>query len=38
MDVEYAVRRGVAHGHLNRVGLPEARDSMDRMGQILGEL
>ncbi|PWH06269.1 esterase [Brachybacterium endophyticum] len=38
VDVEYTVRRGVAHGHLNRVGLAEARESMDRMGQIMREL
>lgn len=38
VDVEYAVRRGVAHGHLNRVGLAEARDSMDRIGQLVSEL
>lgn len=34
-DVEHVVRRGVCHGHLNRVGLPEAHDSMDRMGEIV---
>jgi acetyl esterase len=38
VDVEHVVRRGVAHGHLNRVGLLEAKASMDRMGQILREL
>lgn len=38
VDVEYAVRRGVCHGHLNRVGLAEARQSMDRMGQLVREL
>ena len=35
VDVEYVVRRGVCHGHLNRVGLVEARESMDRMGEIV---
>ena len=35
VDVEYVVRRGVCHGHLNRVGLAEARASMDRMGEIV---
>lgn len=38
VDVEFAVRRGVCHGHLNRVGLAEARQSMDRMGQLVREL
>ncbi|MGP5050969.1 alpha/beta hydrolase [Brachybacterium alimentarium] len=35
VEVEYVVRRGVCHGHLNRVGLAEARDSMDRMGDLV---
>ena len=35
VDVDYVVRRGVCHGHLNRVGLAEARESMDRMGEIV---
>ncbi|WP_193103624.1 alpha/beta hydrolase [Brachybacterium sp. FME24] len=38
VEVEFAVRRGVCHGHLNRVGLAEARDSMDRMGQLVRSL
>lgn len=38
VDVEHVVRRGVCHGHLNRVGLAEARTSMDRMGQLVREL
>lgn len=38
VDVEYVVRRGVAHGHLNRVGLPAARESMDRMARLIEEL
>ena len=31
-------REGVAHGHLNRIGLPEAAQTMDRLAEILGEL
>ena len=38
VDVEHVVRRGVGHGHLNRVGLPQAAASMDRMTAILQEL
>lgn len=38
VDVEHVVRRGVCHGHLNRVGLREAGESMDRMAQIMREL
>lgn len=38
VEVEHVVRRGVCHGHLNRVGLAEARESMDRMGEIVREL
>ena len=38
VDVEYVVRRGVTHGHLNRVGLPQAAASWDRLAAILGEL
>lgn len=38
VDVEHVVRRGVSHGHLNRVGLREAGESMDRMAQIMREL
>lgn len=38
VDVEHVVRRGVCHGHLNRVGLAEARESMDRMGEIVRAL
>lgn len=36
--VHYAVRHGVPHGHLNRVGLAEAHASMDQMAQIMREL
>ncbi len=36
--VEYEVRRGVTHGHLNKVGLPEAAASMDRIARLLQEL
>ena len=32
------IREGVAHGHLNRIGLPEAAQTMDRLAEILGEL
>lgn len=32
------VREGVTHGHLNKVGLPEAAQSLDRLAAILGEL
>lgn len=38
VEVEHVVRRGVCHGHLNRVGLAEAWESMDRMGEIVREL
>lgn len=38
VDVEHVVRRGVCHGHLNRVGLAEARESMDRMGEVVRAL
>ncbi|MGP9843916.1 alpha/beta hydrolase [Brachybacterium sp. 107] len=38
VDVDYTVRRGVCHGHLNRVGLAEAQQSMDRMGQLVRDL
>lgn len=37
-EVEYAVRRGVCHGHLNRVGLAEAQQSMDAMAEVMREL
>lgn len=36
--VEHVIREGVAHGHLNRIGLPEAAQTMDRLAEILGEL
>ncbi|MGO1894490.1 MAG: alpha/beta hydrolase [Brachybacterium sp.] len=36
--VEYVVREGVAHGHLNRIGLPEAAQTMDRLAEILTDL
>jgi xylan 1,4-beta-xylosidase len=38
VEVEYVVRRGVTHGHLNKVGLAEAARSVDRLAEILGEL
>ena len=38
VEVEYEVRRGVTHGHLNKVGLPQAATSRDRMATILQEL
>ncbi|GAA1489812.1 alpha/beta hydrolase [Brachybacterium sacelli] len=38
VDVEYEVRRGVTHGHLNKVGLSQAAATMDRMASILEEL
>src|SRR5699024_7795286 len=38
VEVEHVVRRGAAHGHLNQVGLPAARESMDRMAEILRAL
>ncbi|MDN6303525.1 MAG: alpha/beta hydrolase [Brachybacterium sp.] len=36
--VEFEVRRGVTHGHLNKVGLPQAAESRDRMAALLKEL
>jgi xylan 1,4-beta-xylosidase len=38
VEVRYEVRRGVTHGHLNKLGLPQAADSVDAMAQILREL
>ena len=38
VDVEYVVRRGVSHGHLNRVGLAEAQQSMDALAEIVRTL
>src|SRR5690606_9870409 len=38
VEVEYAVRRGVAPGRRIRGGLAEARASMDRIGQLVSEL
>lgn len=37
-DVEYVVRRGVSHGHLNRIGLEAAHASMDHMAAIVREM
>jgi acetyl esterase len=37
-DVEYVVRRGVSHGHLNRIGLEAAHASMDHMAAIIREM
>lgn len=38
VEVEYEVRRGVTHGHLNKIGLPQAADSRDRMAALLKEI
>lgn len=38
VEVEHVVRRGVTHGHLNKVGLSQAAASRDRMAAILQEL
>ncbi|UVY84905.1 alpha/beta hydrolase [Brachybacterium sp. NBEC-018] len=38
VEVEYAVRPGVTHGHLNKVGLAEAARSWDRLAAIISEL
>lgn len=38
VEVEYAVRRGVTHGHLNKLGLPQAAESCEAMAVILREL
>ena len=38
VDTQYVVRRGVSHGHLNRVGLIEAQQSMDALADIVREL
>ena len=38
VDVQYVVRRGVSHGHLNRVGLAEAKQSMDALSEIVRSL
>lgn len=37
VDVTFEIRRGVPHGHLNRVGLSAAAQSLDRMAALLGE-
>ncbi len=38
VEVEYVVRRGVTHGHLNKVGLPQAAESRDRLAALMKEL
>lgn len=38
VEVEYVVRRGATHGHLNKVGLPQAAESRDRMAALLQEI
>src|SRR5699024_7306308 len=38
VDVQYVVRRGVSHGHLNGVGLREAQQAMDAMAEIVRTL
>ena len=38
VEVELVVRRGVTHGHLNKVGLAEAAESWDRLAAILSEI
>lgn len=38
VEVEYAVCRGVTHGHLNKIGLPQAAESCEAMARILREL
>ncbi|QNN82355.1 alpha/beta hydrolase fold domain-containing protein [Brachybacterium sp. Z12] len=38
VEVEYEVRGGVTHGHLNKIGLPQAADSRDRMAALLKEI
>ena len=38
VEVEHVVREGVTHGHLNRIGLPEAAQTMDRLAEILTDL
>ena len=38
VEVEHVVRRGVTHGHLNKLGLPQAAESCEAMAQILREL
>ena len=38
VEVEYEVRRGVTHGHLNKIGLPQAAESRDRLAALMKEL
>ena len=38
VEVEHVVRRGVTHGHLNKLGLPQAAESCEAMAQVLREL
>src|SRR5699024_1811194 len=38
VEVEYVVRRGATHGHLNKIGLPQAAESRDRMAALMQEL
>lgn len=38
VEVELVVRRGVTHGHLNKVGLPQAAESCEAMARILREI
>ena len=38
VEVEHEVRRGVTHGHLNKVGLPQAAESRDRLAALMKEL
>ena len=38
VEVEYVVRRGVTHGHLNKVGLAEAAQSFEKLAALVGEL
>ena len=38
VEVEHVARRGVTHGHLNKLGLPQAAESCEAMAQVLREI
>src|SRR5699024_9981129 len=38
VEVEHVLRRGVTHGHLNKVGLHQAAESLDRLAALMKEL
>src|SRR5699024_12427648 len=38
VEVECVVRRGATHGHLNKIGLPQAAEPRDRMAALMQEL